>query len=429
MPKKTSVNLVSHTLEPIKTLFAIWHYSRTDEPLSFPPEDEQLELFRKIMAAGIPVAENVSFTFALHHVSISLREQLVRHRVGVKVGDRVGIDHAPNLADSTFWAQSMRILDMGTFAEEGRYALPDSVVKAQIEWERQGGARVSGPQVDYEKAMRYAENSYEALKSHGVPLEDARNVIPLAATSTIVWTLNLASLLHIVGKRGCWILQLGLWEPVIRGMVEALAEEIHPVFREIISPPCISGDCFNGCKFKLDNERRVVGEDEIPPCSLYLKQHGDEARGVADAQNVLANVNDAKPSAYSCVGKSAGTEVWEVFGLGNDRKASRFAKMREDYSNLWGRDPFSGERIDPDEEPEVRMPAVVVRTSRPAPPLKPLGERAKEAGSGVLSGDVIEMNPDVELELSKQAQLNRDLTGEFDEKMQRPQPDKGELQN
>ena len=327
---ETTVRLLSHTTDPINTLKAIWDASRSNDPIPDPSEKEEhtaeaRELFEKILNSGIPVAENISFTFLLEGVSISLREQLVRHRIGVKAGERLGVDFIPDLADSTWWAQSMRILDMGLFFEDDRYIIADTIRE--------------NPQalIIYEQQMSDAEDAYNDLLNQGIPKEDARDVIPLGATHRLTWTLNLAALKHIVGKRGCWILQLGLWKPVILGMIEELATKIDPIFRNLVQPPCMNKGAFTECKFKLDNERRLAGEDEIPPCALYLVEHANEAMTF-----VAGLRRDCKTIAWNPESDGEHTDSRVVTWMPVDdgsvgvAAAERMYRMKRDYSNLWG---------------------------------------------------------------------------------------------
>ncbi len=328
--EKVKVTLISCTNAPVQTICRAWEASRNNDPVApippAEPTEAELKLFEQVIDSKIPVAEMVDFVFLLEGVSIALREQMVRHRIGVKVGDRIGMDIVPDLCDSSWWSQSMRILDMGQFETEERYDIPESIL-----------ADPSALEV-YRDTMESIQWAYNELASRGIPLEDARNIIPLAASHRLVWKLNLASLIHIVGKRGCWILQLGLWEPVIRGMVEALAEQIHPIFRRIIDPPCISHGKFNSCLFCLDNERRIQGEDEIPPCPLYLNHHSQEA--------VVASASVESPAwTVRSRGKDDDPDegVNVVATTDNAEAFKRSLRMEEKYENLWGRDAWTAE--------------------------------------------------------------------------------------
>jgi len=305
------VTLLSHTANPVETLNAVWQASRDNEPVDCNNSDPGL--FDKVINSKIPVAEMLDFVFLLEDVSISLREQLVRHRVGVKVDGRLGADLVPDLADSVWWSQSMRVLDMGEFARNGEYHIPESIL-----------ANDEATEV-YRDGIYDAAQAYQRLAALGIPLEDARNVIPLGATHRLVWKLNLSALMHIIGKRGCWILQGGLWGDLVKGMVESLVP-IHPAFKDLITPPCIQGDQFKGCLFKLDNEKRIKGEDPLPPCALFLNHH-EEAAKYAITKGGPWQWNSEKDSFQSTPGRIA-----------------KFDDMCDKYSELWGRDPLTGVR-------------------------------------------------------------------------------------
>lgn len=275
------VELLSSTENPIVTILDIWDLSKspldmdhvrlrmdgdlTDNDLT----DEDIELFRRIMAQEIPVTEHVTFNFIVDDAPISWREQAVRHRVGFKKGDNYAVDMFPD-DGATFWSQSMRLLDMSRFAENGAYHTPESVMDNDVAYEV------------YHTTMADIGSSYAELIRLGVPMEDARSLIPMAATSRLMMTVNLRALQHIVGKRGCWILQSSLWAPLIHGVIGELAEQIHPVFRELAHPPCVRGGKFVECVFKLENERRLpdahgIVPDPLPVCPLYWtsERHGD----------------------------------------------------------------------------------------------------------------------------------------------------------
>lgn len=443
---KPTVTLLSHTIRPLETLYACWEASRHNRPIETPNEifskacstgDESellkaRELFSQIMDAGIPVAENVSFTFLLEGISIALREQMVRHRIGVHFGDRLGVDIVPDLADSTWWAQSMRILPMERFASEEAYDIPESIrdrpctclfgrrwgirtvngrwwtgnsfhhiayhaqtwgslqeaaehvasnrkyldnaaISASVGDPRYHAIELPPSEVRdrvlrhcqcnrkitvrgepmtlekfYREQMGWIQSAYNRLVEAGVPLEDARNLIPLAATSRTTWTTNLAALKHILGKRGCWILQLGVWEPIIRGMVEELANKIDPIFRTLISPPCVNKGKYTGCKFELDNSRRIQGEDEIPPCRLFISQQPEHAQRHAAASSAAGHRGWVP---LTIGGKFSGlVPSADHRGRGPDesrRAAERSDAMRTAYGRLWGFDPDAGPAAQP----------------------------------------------------------------------------------
>lgn len=296
------VTLISHTNDPIGTLYRIWEASKTDrdfeEISGSGTSGDKIELFRKLMKAQVPVIENIDFVFLLENVPISFREQMVRHRIGVHVGDRMGVDIVPDLADSTFWSQSMRIINMGSFATDKDFFVPEEV---------EGNEEAK---LLFDDCMVQIENAYNNMVKLGVPLEQAREVIPLGATHRISWKLNLAALLHIIGRRSCWILQAGYWHKIIGGMINALRTEVHSVFQDLADPPCIKNGVFQECVQVLDNERRVDNRDSLLVCPLYCHYH-----------------------------------------MGEDTKKLTNVPLRDDpmvlkWSKFWNRDPWTGERFE-----------------------------------------------------------------------------------
>ena len=437
----TTVRMLSWTQHPIETVYCAWELSRHNNEVKLPSELAQLsqadaELHRKIhktfdevLASEIPVSENVTFLFEIADMSIALREQLVRHRIGHHYGDRLGCDIVPDLSDSTWWSQSMRILPMDEFATRGAYDVPESIrtkpcscphtrlfgirtvddrwlhvtefknpmqlifsfpkyalqgasawsesdarqffeqhllklnsaaetngadsrihviplpeeenrrrVRESCQCNKKIRVRNHGESVEvtvedfYREQMGWIQSAYNRLVRAGVPLEDARNLIPLGATHRLTWSTNLAALQHVVGKRGCWILQLGVWEPVIRGIIEELASKISPAFRQLIKPPCIDkAGQYSDCKFHLDNARRVQGEDEIPPCSLWAAKTASCNLPYPDPKNrwspVTIKINGIDTKKYRSL-DHAGMQ--------------RQAEMEAAYSKLWGRDIHTG---------------------------------------------------------------------------------------
>lgn len=346
-----SVTLLSHTTLPLETVFSIWEQSKVDGPFRSPEEvrrsvkpEEVRELFRAVIAQRIPVGEAVTFTFVVDNVSVSWREQAVRHRIGVSVSpERLGADIVvdPNLPrlevrsipdrdQSSFWSQSMRIQNMGDFSDRGRYRLPDSYVGKT---DREGRSIVGR----YQDLMDSIQDFYNDAVDAGVPIEDAREAIPLGAQHRITWTLNISALQHIVGERGCWILQLGLWGPVITGMISELSTKVDPIFSELVTPPCLRrqtavveyhnpkrGDReythsaapeWGGCVYREENRRRYTGDDCHAPCPLY---HTLEA---TVEQRLVVDSNE---SMIQAMGERAAT-----------------------YKRFWGRDPWSGRRYLP----------------------------------------------------------------------------------
>lgn len=325
--KTPKVTLVSWTERPLETIYSIWDASKTQAPTLTAEDVERtvsredvLELFKRVIKQGIPVGESISFNFMLEGVSVSWREQAARHRIGARMGDVFGVDVIPDLAQSSWWSQSMRILDMSHFADNGDFRVPQTIIDR-------------GPEAveKFQYQMKAIQDCYAQWVQDGIPMEDARELIPLGAHHRISWSLNMSALRHIVGKRSCWILQAGIWGPVMEGMVKELGEKVDPVFWDLTSPPCMKGDDFVGCPVEHENERRLDGRDELPVCPLYMQ--GVHKWRHPDGSEALRDVEFENEHGKQII------RVGDIPMLGGMRDRA------EQYRALWNRDPYTGARL------------------------------------------------------------------------------------
>ena len=324
---KPKVTLVSSTPDPLATVWLLWEASKVDGPVPLSikevrdtvPHSKLEELFWQVIRQQIPVGEDIEFTFMLEGVSVSFREQMVRHRIGARAGDNYGVDTIPDIATSTWWSQSMRIQDMSTFADRGMYRVPETL-KGKTCKRPDGDSFLAVNR--FVSTMHLIQDAYKDLVAAGVPMEDARDLIPLGAQHRISWKLTLQALLHIMGKRGCYILQMGLWGPIITGIVNELAEKVHPMFRKIVHPPCVGNDGkFSSCLYRLENSRRVDGSDAHSPCPLYLCSDEEGSKHVPGA-----------------------TPDDRLVALRKTRniipRQDEMLERAEEYRALWGCDPY-----------------------------------------------------------------------------------------
>jgi thymidylate synthase ThyX len=324
-----TVSLISSPTNPLETLFLVWEQSRSNrklpsaeeiskirslsdpgyqvngygvspnaarvlQSLGFPATPSGYMDFKKyfdsmivfILSESIPVTENLQFVFYIENIPISLREQLVRHRIGNRVGPRVSFDIIPELEGSTFWSQTSRVIPFNDFFEEGRYLVPNSLKGKTVE-DRKCWNTGSPYQEDQEKAQFDAEayyldtllllqHRYSVLKDSGVHIEDCRQIIPVAATHSITWGINLKAMLHIFSKRASWIAQVGLWEELISQMVKALVD-IDPIFQMVVRPACTKAGKYIGCPVNGTNVERIAGVDGMPPCPLWVNRETSSA--------------------------------------------------------------------------------------------------------------------------------------------------------
>lgn len=324
------VTLLTQTKNMVKYLSMIWQLSRSCDLLEDIDcrysETKAKEFFSRIINEDIPLTEMIDFIFVLEDIPISLREQLVRHRIGVKVGGHDYVDTVSDLPDSSFWSQSMRVMDMSNF----EYFIPESIGECSPVV-RLGHHKI--PAAVYKEAMGDAARAYTILVAQGVPREDARNVIPLGATHRIIWKLNLSAIKHIMSKRSCWILQLGLWKPVIQGMVSELCK-LNTAFRQLASPPCMKGNEFNHCLFCENNYARIEGDvDSLPPCPLFLNYYKDLA---------LQCSSEVFPTSKTCWYWRSDISAWECC---DESRIPLMSQMLVEYEKFWNRNVDTGEML------------------------------------------------------------------------------------
>jgi len=236
------------------------------------------DTLEKMIGEDIPVIEHASFVFMMEDVPVVWREQAVRQRIGTKFGDDYLWQVLPGAESSSYWSQTARIVPDDTFVDEGRFAIPQSVMDAP---DVQGPTGITmSVKEAYLGALVNAQTSIKWLMDHGIPAEDARFLSPAGKTHNISWAVNLKALKYVLQRRACFITQLGVWGPVLSQMAKLLMD-FSPLFRDLVRPPCFQGSTFKGCPIKHTNENMITGEDKQPPCPIYLHHHSNEAATIA----------------------------------------------------------------------------------------------------------------------------------------------------
>lgn len=208
-PVALEVKLLEMSERPLALLYVAyrqcyasrWAGDMWEEDVS---EDRKDAFLREMMRSGheSPL-EHVKFTFAVEGVSRALTHQLVRYRV------------------ASYSQQSQRYVDMRQFG----YVIPPSIAgddALQAEFER----CMDDIQRSYQKLLeRFGEKGVVGGGAH----EDARFVLPQAAETKIVVTMNCRELLHFFGQRCC---QRAQWEirALANRMLEICQEKLPPIF-------------------------------------------------------------------------------------------------------------------------------------------------------------------------------------------------------
>ncbi|MEN6616835.1 MAG: FAD-dependent thymidylate synthase, partial [Syntrophorhabdus sp.] len=183
-------------------------------------EKDQEPFIGKLVDSGhLSPIEHASLTFAIEGISRACSHQLVRHRL------------------ASYSQQSQRYVGM----EEGfGYIIPPSIaahpaIKERFEFFMEG-------------IQEFYNQLIDDLKMWGIEgesaYEDARFVLPNAAETRIIVTMNARELLHFFSQRCCRRAQ---WE--IREMAThmlKLARKTAPAIFADAGPACLAGPCPEG---------------------------------------------------------------------------------------------------------------------------------------------------------------------------------------
>ena len=141
------------------------------------PDSERL--LRLVITSGhLSTLEHVSFTFAIDNLSRAALAQLTRHRIGF-----------------SYSVQSQRYVRHNSSGKNGPFGaiIPDLTYLPSDE-------TYEAHRIIYEECAE-AQRRYDKLLELGVRPEDARSVIPQAATTNLILSCNLRALLDFCGKR------------------------------------------------------------------------------------------------------------------------------------------------------------------------------------------------------------------------------------
>lgn len=211
------VKLIAYTPKPdmvcAAAAFTSWKKKTTAELFEQLSEKEALDFLKMVMGFGhMSVTEHACFTFSISGVSRALTHQLVRHRI------------------ASYTQQSQRYVKFSK--DEIKYVTPPTVAKDKEAKKL------------YDDLMGEIADVYAKLTDKKIPAEDARFVLPNAATTNIVVTMNARELRHFISLRSCERTQ---WElrDVSTEMLK-LAKKVAPVLFGDGGPGCVTGPCPEG---------------------------------------------------------------------------------------------------------------------------------------------------------------------------------------
>jgi len=200
------VKLIAFTPNPEKIAAMaakLTHTISTPEDLEKTSETEFKKILEHVLKLGhTSVIEHASFTFSISGVSRALTHQLVRHRI------------------ASYSQQSQRYVKL----KKPSYIIPPNIEK-NIEAKK-----------EFIETIEQIWEKYNNLIKKGIPVEDARYILPNATTSNIIVTMNARSLLNFFELRCCLHAQ---WE--IRKLANMMLREVKKVAPTIFKnagPPC-----------------------------------------------------------------------------------------------------------------------------------------------------------------------------------------------
>ena len=184
------------------------------------PEEEVERMVRGLVRSGhMSALEHASFTFAVDGISRACSHQLVRHRL------------------ASYNQQSQRYV---RFGEKASFVVPPQIME-----------NPEAREIFYQ-AMDNARQAYEKLVELGLAagrgkesvFEDARFVLPNAAETKVVVTMNARELRHFFSVRCCrraqWEIRRLAW------VMHYLATNIAPTLFAGTGPGCMDKGCPEG---------------------------------------------------------------------------------------------------------------------------------------------------------------------------------------
>lgn len=160
----------------------------------------------------VSVIEHASFTFSVEGVSRAMTHQLVRHRI------------------ASYTQQSQRYVTYDTLE---KYVTPPSIT------------RNAEAKKLFDETLEKISDTYQKLLKMEIPKEDSRFILPNAAKTNIIVTMNARELRHFFNLRCCMRSQWEIREVAIEMFKQA--KKATPILFENTGPSCVElGYCPEG---------------------------------------------------------------------------------------------------------------------------------------------------------------------------------------
>ena len=170
-------------------------------------------IIKRVTGYGhVSVIEHASFTFSIEGVSRAMTHQLVRHRI------------------ASFTQQSQRYVTYDTLE---KYVTPPSITNN------------AEAQKIFDETLEKISETYQKLLKLGIKKEDTRFILPNAAKTNIIVTMNARELRHFFNLRCCTRSQWEIREVAIEMLKQA--KKTAPALFENAGPSCVElGYCPEG---------------------------------------------------------------------------------------------------------------------------------------------------------------------------------------
>jgi len=229
-----NVELISYTADAENLLIFTKHTRRleVDKAVNMTQEEKAEELKYVLNTISGPW-EFINYTFMIKDVTRAFTHELVRSRVG-----------------TSFAQESMR------FASKENFSYRNEISEEEF------------PEAfkSYEGIMDDIDDTYHSMIVDGVPIQEARGVLPTNILTNIVMNINLRALSTMLNLRLC-LRTAGEYQQVAKEFRE-LVMKVHPWTEPVLVPFCIQhGICcfpmYNECPIKEENPDLQRNDDLV----------------------------------------------------------------------------------------------------------------------------------------------------------------------
>lgn len=213
------VTLINSTPNPLQTVAAALYMTRGQiKNISEIPQQEAEYVFEETTKSKLTAMwEFVSFMFLIDDATRAFTHQLVRHRIG-----------------TSFMQESMRITDKGTF----RYFVPKTI---------EGDPKAL---LKYNGTMSKISDGYRELIDMGIPIEDARGVLPQNVYTRTYFGATYRALYGMAEQRLCLQAQREFRNFMV--MIKREIATVSPQMAKMLQPICVHT---GNCEFASDFDR------------------------------------------------------------------------------------------------------------------------------------------------------------------------------